>query len=243
MIGFATPLFGKADGPPPPPTGPIDPATLFGIGMAGGYYNFTDGASLAVNADGSGGVPAIGAACRSALDKSPNGNRLRNTVVTATRRASGIETGGANYGLFNIAGFGNWPLIPQPYEVVACLEQLAYAGTDARIIGANGLVLRQAATSGAVSFVASGTGVELNPGLNIEFVIDGYFSGSLSTVALNGGAMQASAAQGGGACDGMVIGSNTGGGAPTQVRFKHLLVIGRALTTGERSGVVQWMQA
>lgn len=243
MIGLASPMFGKGDQAPPPPSGPIDPATLFVGGTAGAYYNFTEAASLAVNADGTGGVPAIGAACRSALDKSPNGNRLRNTVASVIRRANGIETSGSNYGLFNMAGFGDWPTIPQPYEVVACLEQLAHGGTDRRIIGANGLSLLQGATSGAVRFVASGNGIELNPGLNSEFVIDGYFSGALSSVAIDGGPMQPSAGQGGGSCDGMVLGSNTGGGAPTQVRFKHLLVIGRALTAAERAGVVQWMQA
>lgn len=244
MLTFPNALFAKADGPPPV-FGPINPATLFGAGEKGGYYNFTDGASLAVNADGTGGVPAIGGACRSALDLSPNANRLRNTVSAVTRRANGIETAGANYGLFNFAGFGDWPSIPQPFEVVACIEQIAFAATDRRVLAAGPNTpwyLLQGTASGKVRFFDSVYGTELNPGLGIEFVIDGYFYGANTTIAINGGAMIASTGNGQ-PLDGIFLGSDSGGNAPTQIRVKHLLAIGRALTPAERSGVVQWMQA
>lgn len=244
MLVFPNSIFAKADGPPPV-IGPINPATLFGAGEKGGYYNFTDGASLAVNADGTGGVPGVGAECRSALDLSPNGNRLRNTVNAVTRRVNGIETAGANYGLFNFAGFGDWPSIPQPFELVACIEQIAFAGTDARALAAGTSTpwyLLQGSASGKMRFFDSVYGTEVAPGLGTEFVIDGYFSGANTTVAINGGAMIASTGNGQ-PLNGIFLGSDSGGNVSTQIRFKHLLAIGRALTAAERSGVVQWMQA
>ena len=244
MIAFPSPIFAKGGGPPPV-VGPIDPATLFTGGMRGGYYNFTDGASLAINSDGSGGTPAIGGACRSVLDKSPNGNRLRNTVSSVTRRANGIETSGTNYGLFNFAGFGDWPVITQPFEIVACFEQLAFAGSDNRILAAGistPLYLLQGSASGKVRFFDSIYGPEVNPGLNSEAVIDGFCNGSETTVALNGAAPIAGNGNGQ-PLTGLVLGSDSAANLPTQIRFKHLLAIGRALTTAERAGVLLWMQA
>lgn len=244
MSGFPNALFAKADGPPPV-IGPIDPSTLFGGGMMGAYFNFTDANTLAVNADGSGGVPAIGAACRSVLDKSPNANRLRNTVSSVTRQTGGIDTVGVNYGLFNFAGAGDWPSIPQPFEVVACFEQLAFAGSDARILAAGvntPWYLLQGTTSGKVRFFDSIYGTEIDPGLSASVVIDGYSFGAETKLSLNGGAMIASSGNGQ-PLSGLCLGSGASGNSPTQTRFKHLLAIGRALTPTERSGVVQWMQA
>lgn len=243
MLAFPNSMFAKADGPPPV-IGPIDPVTLFGAGEKGGYYNFTDGNSLAVNADGTGGVPAVGGACRSALDLSPNGNRLRNTVSSVTRRVNGIETAGAYYGLFNFAGYGDWPSISQPFEVVACIEQLAFAGTDARILASGVNVpwyLLQGSASGKVRFFDSVYGTEVDPGLATEFVIDGLYGAEVK-VALDGGAMIASTGNGQ-PLSGLFLGSDSAGNSSTRIRFKHLLAIGRALTTTERAGVVQWMQA
>ena len=244
MLMFPNALFAKADGPPPV-IGPLNPATLFGAGEKGGYYNFTDGASLAVNADGTGGAPGVGAECRSVLDLSPNGNRLRNTVSSVTRRVNGIETAGVNYGLFNFAGFGDWPSIPQPFEIVVCIEQIAFGGTDRRILASGVSVpwyLLQGSASGKVRFFDSVYGTEVDPGLGTEFVIDGYCYGAETKVAINGGAMIASTGNGQ-PLNGLFLGSDPGGNAPAQIRFKHLLTIGRALSTAERSGVVQWMQA
>ena len=244
MLSFPAPLFAKADGPPPV-VGPINPATLFGGGMKGGYYNFTDAASLAINADGTGGVPAVGSACRSVLDLSPNGNRLRNTVSSVTRRANGIETSGTNYGLFNMAGFGDWPSIPDPFEVIACIEQIGFAGTDRRILNSGPSVpwcLVQGTASGKVRFQDTTYGTEVSVGIGTEFVIDGYFSGADTTIAVNGGAMAASIGFGQ-PLSGIILGSDDGGNNATQTRFKHLLAIGRALTTAERTGVALWMQA
>lgn len=246
-IGFPSSLFAKTDGPPvpPAPTGPINPASLFGAGERGAYYNFTDGTTLAVNADGTGGTPAIGAACSSALDLSPNGHRLRNTVGSVTRRANGIETSGTSYGLFNMTGYGDWPNIPMPFEIVACVEQLAFSGADARLLSAygNGVYYLQGTTSGRVRPFAAVYGTEVNPGLSTEFVLDTYFDGGASTLSLDGAPMLASPMNSGQALDGLVLGSHSSGTAATQGRFKHLLVIGRALTTAERAGVLKWMQA
>lgn len=244
MLIFASSMFAKADGPPPV-AGPIDPATLFGGGMKGGYYNFTDAATLAVNADGTGGVPTVGGACRSVLDLGPNGNRLRNTVTSATRRANGVETSGTNYGLFNFATVGDWPSIPQPFEIIACVEQIAFAATDAALLTSGPSVpfgLHQATSSGKVRFYDGTAGLELNPGVAAEFVIDGYFFGADGLVGLNGAAMVSSPG-GGQPLSGLILGSNSGGNQRTQTRFKHLLAIGRALTPAERTGVTLWMQA
>ncbi len=219
--------------------GPIDPATLFGGGRLGAYYDFTDPATLAVNADGTGGTPAIGAACRSVLDLSGNGNRLRNTISSVTRRAEGVETSGTNYGLFNMGGFGDFPDIAQPFEVIFCLEQIAYAAPDAKL----GAGLLQGAASGEVRFFTGGYSTAFSPGLGAEFIIDGYFDASLSTVALNGAAMVASPTSGGGAMQDLAIGSGTGSEGATQLRAKYLLIIKDGLTSGQRAGVIEHMQA
>ena len=243
MIGFASPMFGKGDGAPPPPVGPLDPATLFTGGILGAYYDFTDGTSLAVNADGTGGVPAIGAACRSALDKSPNSNRLRNTVSSVIRRSNGIETDGANYGLFNFAGFGNWPNIVQPVEIVASMELLATETVDERIIGSGGISLLAGTAGGKLRGFAGAYGTEFSPGLATEFVIDLLFDPLDPLAGINTGTPSASASPGNNSLSSLCLGSDTGGNSATRVRFKHLLVIARALTASERAGVVQWMQA
>lgn len=245
MLVFPSALFAKADGPPPGPAVPIDPAALFTGGVAGGYYNFTDAASLAVNADGTGGVPVVGTACRSVLDKSPNGNRLRNTVTSVIRRANGIETSGAGYGLFNTAGgFGDWPNIPQPFEIVARLELLAGETIDDRIIHSGSLALLLAGTaSGKVRGYAGAYGTEFAPGLATEFTIDLLFNGAASRAGINTDAPAAGANPGTNALGDIFLGSDGGGNAPTQTRFEHLLVIGRALTAAERAGVKLWMEA
>lgn len=246
MLPFASALFAKSAGAAPPAGGgAIDPATLFGAGEKGAYYNFTDGGSLAINADGTGGVPAIGAACRSALDLSPNGNRLRNTVSSVTRGATGVETSGTGYGLFNFAGYGDWPNIPQAFEIVACMEQIGFAGVDGRILSSGVNVpwyLLQGSASGKIRFYDSIYGTEVDPGIGVEFVIDGYSDGANTTVALDGGAMIASSGFNQ-PLNGIFLGSDPGGSAAAPIRFKHLLAIGRALTGAERTGVVQWMSA
>lgn len=244
MLMAPSPLFGKQDVIVSAPSS-IDPATLFGGAVKGAYYNFTDAASMAINADGTGGAPAIGGVLRSVLDKSPNGNRLRNTVNTATRRVNGIETAGVNYGLFNFTGYGDWPSIPQPFEVVVCFEQLAFVGTDARILAAGvntPWYLLQGTASGKVRFFDSIYGLEVNPGLNAEVILDSYNDMGNSLLAVNGGA-PASSPGNGQPLTGLFLASNSGGGDSTRIRFKHLLAIGRALTTAERAGVVAWMQA
>ncbi len=245
MLYFPAPLFAKAEGGPPPAIGPIDPATLFGASEKGGYYNFTDAASLAINADGTGGVPAVDGACRSVLDKSPNGNRLRNTVSSVTRRANGIETSGTGYGLFNFATVGDWPNIPQPFEIVARIEQIAFAAADRRILQANvgTFFILQGAAAGDVRAYAGAYGPAVAPGIAAEFTLDFFASGASSTQALDGGAMSAAFNSGGAPLDGLVLGSDAGGNNATQTRFEHLLVIDRALTTAERAGVAAWMAA
>ena len=159
--------------------------------------------------------------------------------------ATGIETSGTNYGLFNFAGFGDWPAITQPLEIMVCFEQLAFAGTDSRILASGTstpLYILQGSASGKVRFFDSVYGQEVNPGLNSEAVIDGYCFGAETSVALNGGAPIAGSGNGQ-PLNGLFLGSDPGGSAPTQVRFKHVLAIGRALTAAERAAMLLWMQA
>ena len=236
-------LLAMADGPAPI-LGPVNPATLFGASEKGTYYNFTNGASLAVNADGTGGTPAVGAACSSVLDLSPNGNRLRNTVGSVTRRANGVETSGAGYGLFNMAGFGDWPAFGAPYEIMICFEQMAYGSTYARIIGSGGgpWGLLQSTASGQIAWFDSTLEADVAMPIGQESVFHVATISGGCFYALDGGTPVTFGGAGTG-LDGIVLGSGSGGGNNVQMRVKHLLVIGRALTAGERSGVVQWMQA
>ena len=221
---------------------PFTIAGLFAAGEKGAYYDFTDAATLAVNADGSGGAPAIGGACRWAADLSPNANHLRNTVTSATRRAAGIETDGAGYGLFNMPAYGGWPSIPEPFEIICVASQLAYAGTDRTIFTNNSatLALRQSAASGNVRFYDSGYGPDFSAPINSEFSIALALWPSGRSQSVNGGAAVA-LPSGGQPLDGLVLGSGSGGGASgVQARFKRLVVVGRALTSAERAGAVAW---
>lgn len=219
-------------------------ASLFAAAEKGGYYDFTDGTKLAVNADGSGGSPAVGSLVRWAVDQSPNGNHLRNTTGTVpTRRANGVETTGTGYGLFNMAGFGGWPANAPPYEVVVCLEQKTFTATGNIIVGLGGAGLVEGTSSGKVRFQSSTDySAEYSPGLLTEYTVDGAFSGGTSQFSFNNGAFAtipvATATN-----DSLTLGSGTGGGANTAVRVKRLVVINRLLTTAERAGAYAWATA
>lgn len=222
-------------------------ASLFAAAEKGAYYDFTDATKLAVNGDGTGGSPSSGGTVKWAVDQSPNLNHLRNnqTAGLPTYSATGVTTSGTNYGLFNMSGFGNWPSISQPFEIIACMSQIAYAGADQRIIafGASSWFL-QGASSGAVRFFDGGYGSSFTPGLNTEFTIDGYFNGASTLDGINGGAMAAGATGAGQPATALVLGSTTAGGASgAQIRFKRLVIVGRALTPTERAGVYAWASA
>lgn len=237
-------------GAPPVPPAPYTRAevvALFAGGIKGAVYDFTDGATLAVSADGSGGVPAIGSTLKWAIDLGPNGNHLRNTLPDGlpVRRATGVETSGTNYGLFNTATLGDWPAIPEPFEFVGCMEQLTYA-FNGRVIGlspdADGAILLQSGATGAIRFANGSLGPELAPGLTTEFTLAANFSSGARTQSLNGGAPQ-DLGFGAASANALWIGASAPGGPYAKVRFKRLLVIGRALTAGERIGVTGWASA
>lgn len=223
--------------------GPFDIDDLFALGEDGGYWDFTDGATLAVNADGTGGTPALNASCKWASDLSPNANHLRNTVSTVTRRTGGIETDGAGYGLFNMAGFGNWPSIAQPFEVFIAMQLLAAETTDDRIIGSGGANLLAGTASGKVRGFAGSYGTEFTPGLTTDFTLDLLFHGASSLAGMNTDSPSASADPGGGSLDALAVGSGTGGTVATALLVKRLVVLSRALTAGERTGVYAWLTA
>ncbi len=218
-------------------------ASLFAGGEKGAYYDFADSTKLAVNADGTGGVPALDAATRWAVDSSPNANHLRTNQGSnlPVRRANGLETSGAGYGLFNTTGFGDWPNIPEPYTVLCTLEQIAFAGSDSRIwapSAANGSYL-QGPTSGETRFYSGDYGPTLATAIGTEFTIEllsassGRFQRLNNGDAVNVGVTSSS-------LDSFFLGASSGGSTPTRVRFKRMLVLGRALTSGERAGVVAW---
>lgn len=220
-------------------------ASLFTAAEKGAYYDFTDGAKLAVNADGTGGTPSVGSAVRWAADQSPNGNHLRNTTGTVpTRRANGVETTGTGYGLFNMPGFGNWPANGTPYEMLACLEQKTFTATDNYIIGFGGgyLGLLEGSSSGNVRFKSTGYSPEYAPGLLTEYTVDGAFNGASSQFSFNNGSF-VTASTTSATNDSVLIGSAGNGAVCSAVRVKRLLFIGRLLTATERAGVYAWASA
>jgi hypothetical protein len=225
------------------PSGPFTMASLFVAAEKGAYYDFTDGTKLAVNADGSGGSPSVGSMVRWAVDQSPNGNHLRNTTGTVpTRRANGVETTGTGYGLFNMAGFGNWPAFSQPAEMIVCLEQKTFTATDNYIVSCGTCRFVEGTSSGKVRFLDGNYSAEFTPGLNAEYMAHAVFNGAQSQFGFNGGALTSTATLNGGLSE-MTIGSGTGGGGVTAVRVKRLLVINRLLTMAERAGAYAWATA
>ena len=246
MIQFANPLFAKADGPPPV-IGPIDPVTLFRGGIAGGYWDFTTASTLAVNADGSGGVPAVGAEFRSASDLGPNGHRLRNTVDSVTRLANGMLVH-ASYGLFNLpssygAALGDWSTISAPFEIVACMAQQSYDALYSRLLcdygGPVGL-LQGSAAGTAVVYAGAVSGDIALPMTTEAVVRIRVTSQSVQMIINNGAAIDTGVSAI--SWEGLLIGPNSDP-TPAQVRFKRLLFLGRSLTNAEASGVHAWMSA
>lgn len=246
MFIFPSPHFAKADGPPPV-IGPIDPVTLFGAGETGGYWDFTVATSLAVNADGTGGVPAVGDEFRSALDQSPNGHRLRNNLAASvTRLAGGMKVHG-NSGLYNIPGLGpthgDWVTIAAPFEIIAVMEQLSYAGLYTRVLrdygGAVGFL--QGSASGQSVVFSGAVSADYATPLATEMSIDLCFPGGGPTLSIDNGAPSVTGTNAQ-TWNGFMLGGD-GGAAAVDLRFKRVLFIGRALTAAERTGVYQWMIA
>lgn len=224
-----------------------NPSVLFAASEPGAWYDFTDKSKLAVNADGTGGAPANGGTAKWAVDGSPNGNHLRNTVTSVAVSATGITTSGTGYGLFNMTGFGNWPSVAVPFEVIVTLEQVAYAAADARIIqfsdvGASPSLL-QGVSSGAVRAYDSSYGTEVNPGIGAEFTLHLVYNGASSSIALNGGAASSYALGNTSSAVDLVLGSDGGASTGASIRFKRLLVIGRTLTAAERTAAISWAGA
>jgi hypothetical protein len=213
------------------PSGPFTMASLFVAAEKGAYYDFTDGTKLAVNADGSGGSPSVGSMVRP-----------YPVPVVPTRRANGVETTGTGYGLFNMAGFGNWPAFSQPAEMIVCLEQKTFTATDNYIVSCGTCRFVEGTSSGKVRFLDGNYSAEFTPGLNAEYMAHAVFNGAQSQFGFNGGALTSTATLNGGLSE-MTIGSGTGGGGVTAVRVKRLLVINRLLTMAERAGAYAWATA
>lgn len=221
-------------------------ASLFAAAEKGGYWDFVDGTKLAINADGTGGTPAVGSAVKWAVDQSPNANHLRNTTAsTVMRRANGVETDGTGYGLFNFSGFGNWPTVVNPFEVVACLEQKTFTATGNNIINMGGglLGLVEGTSSGKVRFRSNPDySPEYTPGLLTEYTLDCYLSAAQSEFSFNNSAFVTNSMATNSISE-LTIGSAANGTINSAVRIKRLLVVGRKLTTAERAGVYAWASA
>jgi len=216
-------------------------AALFSAGQKGAYYDFTNLTKLAVNADGSGGMPIVGATARWSADQSPNGNHLRNTVGTVDVVEGGIVSSGSNYGLFNMGGFGDWPRIDAPFELIATLEQRSFGGTDRRLIDLGGPALLQGG-SGKIRVFSSGYGTEVAAAIGTQVTVHLVVSGAGSSIAINGGepitdnlSVQP--------CAQIVLGSDQGGNNAVSVRFKRLFVRSGALNQVDRAGVAAWASA
>lgn len=227
--------------------GPVDPYTTAEVialftTQKGAVYDFTDAAMLAINADGTGGSPAVDSACRWAVDQSPNLNHLRNTVSSATRRADGVETSGSGYGLFNMADFGDWPNIAHPFEIIVTLEMIAGHTADNRIIGSDGAMLLQGSASGKARQFAGSYGAEVNPGLATEFTLDLVYDGATSGIGLDGAAMTTTN-PGAATLSALCLGSTTGGASPTNTRFKRMVVREGLFSSGQRAGIIGWAGA
>ena len=223
-------------------------ASLFAAAEKGAYYDFTDGTKLAVNSDGTGGPPSIGSACKWAVDLSPNLNHLRTNQTTGLplRRVNGLETSGTNYGLFNTSGFGNWPNIVEPFEIICTLEQIAYAGTDKIMLAFDGSLspgLVQGASSGQVRFYSGGYAPDMAMPLATEATVEYFSSSTVREQRLNNGS-PVTAGTGASSITSVYLGTGSGGGTSgTQTRFKRMLIIGRVLTSVERAGAYAWASA
>ncbi|URD62217.1 hypothetical protein M8312_06860 [Sphingomonas sp. KRR8] len=217
-------------------------ATLFSARQKGGYYDFTDLSTLAANSDGSGSAVAIGGDARWCRDLSPNGNHLRNIISSVVVQPHGVATSGTNYGLFNMPGFGNWPMIAEPITMVACFEILSFGATDDRLIGSSGSgQILQGTRAGSIRLF-SNYSPEVVPGLNREVVVTGVWNGPKSSIALNRDT-PITWTSSGGAMNALCIGSATGPGPCAAVRFKRLFVREGLLSTTDRDGVLSWAGA
>jgi len=232
----------RGPGGAPPPATFDGMASLFSAGQKGAYYDFTNRTKLAVNADGTGGIPTVGATVRWAVDQSPNGNHLRNTVGTVAVVENGIVTGGTNYGLFNMSGFGDWPRVDAPFELIATLAQEEYYGVDRRILELGGPCLLQGSSSGKIRAYSAGYGSEAAVGLAAEFTVHLIFSAAGSSIAINGGGPSSDvlSVQ---PCTQLALGSDLGGTSAAPVRFKRLFVRAGALNQVDRAGVAAWASA
>ncbi len=76
MINFASPLFGGGEGGPTPPTGPIDPATLFVGNMVGAWWDPSDISTMRQGDTAGSAAAVVDSRVGYLADKSGNGCHL-----------------------------------------------------------------------------------------------------------------------------------------------------------------------
>lgn len=224
----------------------INPATLITT-QAGGYFDFVDGAMLAVNGDGTGGTPAIDGTCKWAVDQGPNLIHLRTNQTTnlPIRKATGLQTSGAGYGLFNMAGFGDMASLGTQWDLIVCFEQIDHT-TDDRIVamasaGASPSLLQGTASGKARSF--DGTyGTEVTPGAGEHTIHVRTTSAGAYEIGVDGAARSSYSGSGNSFAN-ILLGSDGGGAAAASIRFKRMFARAGNLSASEITQVITAVSA
>ncbi len=222
-------------------TGTFDPATLFGGGDTGGYWNISDLST--VWQDTAGTVPgAVGSPVLRIDDLSGKGNYfLWVSGNTLTLRQNGsfyyVEAGAAN-GLtyFSVA-------LPQPWERISALQQKDWTAFD-RVFGAvssNGHLRQEGSTPQVALNDGTSTSV-ISPTLNTDCVISEVHNNTASTLQLNNNTA-VTGTSGTNAGDGMCLFQTVLASRPVAGYFYGGVLITRTLTSGERQSMRTWCAA
>lgn len=233
----------------------IDPATLFASGETGGWWDFTDAATLF--SDTARTTPStLTGQVRGVEDKSGNGRHLSSASITITRQSGYINFPGTAAGLSTAAGqVGNaagWTTIIaiRPASLnghwidsdlgsdTNRLAQNIYTVTTVVALGFYGVSTSYQTASGGAVAVGADTVLlaSMSPtALTIRKDGSQIANTSYSTV------VPKSSASGQLSVGSAWLGTGTNNQRPAQGRAYAALHINRLLTTTERDGVETWL--